>query len=180
MDGSEYLALSPSMYTDLFSDLPAAYAGYNRRTGVWGMAEEPTSHDVYRTLTKYYYDNTDGNIETADLMNYYQWVPMLRMSEVYLIGMETTTDLAELNGWFVDYMAAHSIASTMITPFASLEEGRAFIFNEYRREFFGEGQMFYTYKRNGSTSMLWNSSTNIGENVYVLPLPNTEYNPNNL
>ena len=180
LDGSEYLALSPSMYTDLFSDLPAAYAGYNRRTGVWGMAEEPTSHDVYRTLTKYYYDNTDGNIETTDLMNYYQWVPMLRMSEVYLIGMETTTDLAELNGWFVDYMAAHSIASTMITPFASLEEGRAFIFNEYRREFFGEGQMFYTYKRNGSTSMLWNSSTNIGENVYILPLPDTEYNPNNL
>ena len=77
-------------------------------------------------------------------------------------------------------MAAHGIASTMITPFASLEKGREFIFNEYRREFFGEGQMFYTYKRNGSTSMLWNSSTNIGENVYVLPLPTTEYNPNNL
>ena len=180
LDGSEYLALSPSMYTDLYADLPTDYSAYNRRTSVWASAEEPVSHEIYRTLNKYYYDNTDGNIETADLMNYYQWVPMLRMSEVYLIAMESTTDLTEMNEWFVDYMEAHNVSSTMIIPFASLEEGREFLFNEYRREFFGEGQMFYTYKRNGSTRFMWNDNTNIGESVYILPLPNTEYNPNDL
>lgn len=177
---SDYLALSPSMFTDLFSDLSSLYqSSYNRRTEVWGSSEEPSSHAAYRTLAKYYYNNSESTISTNDLMNYYQWVPMLRMSEVYLIAMETTGDLSELNEWYTTYMAAHDVASTILTPFTSLEAGRTFIFNEYRREFFGEGQMFYTYKRNGSTNILWNN-TAINEDVYILPLPNTEYNPNNL
>ena len=49
--------------------------------------------------------------------------------------------------------------------------------NEYRREFYGEGQMFYTYKRTGATTMLWGNG-NADENVYIVPLPETEYNPN--
>lgn len=179
LDGA-YLALSPAMYTELYADLSTQYrVSYNRRNNWWGASEEPTTHESYSTLAKYYYDNTNGSMETSTLMNYYQWVPMLRMSEVYLIGMETTTDLNELNEWYVDYLEAHGISSTIVTPWASLEERQSFIFNEYRREFFGEGQMFYTCKRNASP-YTWNSTTVVDEGDYVLPLPRTEYNPNNL
>lgn len=52
-----------------------------------------------------------------------------------------------------------------------------FIVDEYRREFYAEGQMFYTYKRLNSTSMLWRDEP-VGESEYILPLPTTEYNPN--
>ena len=39
--------------------------------------------------------------------------------------------------------------------------------------------MFYTYKRTGATTMLWREEP-VDEDDYILPLPTTEYNPNNL
>ena len=52
------------------------------------------------------------------------------------------------------------------------------IVREYRREFFAEGQMFYTYKRLGIKNMLWKTDREVGEQDYVAPLPATEYNAN--
>ena len=49
---------------------------------------------------------------------------------------------------------------------------------EYRREFFAEGQVFYFYKRHQITQMWSKPSVEITESDYILPLPNTEYNPN--
>lgn len=61
--------------------------------------------------------------------------------------------------------------------FKSQEDLRAEIVNEYRREFFGEGQMFFTYKRMGATTMLWRNE-DVSEENYIVALPDTEYNPN--
>ena len=54
---------------------------------------------------------------------------------------------------------------------------------EWKKEFLGEGQIFYFYKRLGYTKFP-NSSQLIDENVYVLPIPEDEINvggrePNN-
>ena len=99
---------------------------------------------------------------------------MLRLSEVYLIAMETSTNLAEAQSLYDTYMAACSF--TLYEPFASLEELRSEVVNEYRRELFGEGQMFYTYKRLGANKMLWNNNV-ITEDDYIVPLPATEFDP---
>ena len=99
---------------------------------------------------------------------------MLRLSEIYLIAMETSTSLTEVQTLYDTYMSACSF--TLYTPFETLEQAREEIINEYRRELFGEGQMFFTYKRKASTWMMWNSET-IKEDDYVLPLPATEYDP---
>ena len=58
-------------------------------------------------------------------------------------------------------------------PFESLEAAKAEIVNEYRREFIAEGQMFFTYKRLGSSTMLWNN-TQIKEENYIVPVPASE------
>ena len=50
---------------------------------------------------------------------------------------------------------------------------KAEIVNEYRREFIAEGQMFFTYKRLGSSTMLWNN-TQIKEENYIVPVPASE------
>lgn len=63
------------------------------------------------------------------------------------------------------------------------------IVKEYRIEFFGEGQMFFTYKRMGTEHMLWTEKSDVEgpggglpalatEAAYIIPLPLTEYDPN--
>lgn len=99
---------------------------------------------------------------------------MLRLSEMYLIAMETSNDLEEIHSLYDTYMS--SCAFTLYTPFESIQEAKAEMENEYRREFFAEGQMFYTYKRLAATSMLFNSDE-ISEEDYIVPLPLTEYDP---
>lgn len=85
-------------------------------------------------------------------------------------------DLDEANVLYVDYMMAHNVGD--VTKFASLEKVKEFVMNEIRREFFAEGHMFYAYKRQGVQHMMFTDEDNyIGENEYVLPLPDTEYDP---
>ena len=46
---------------------------------------------------------------------------------------------------------------------------------EYRREFFGEGQMFYFYKRNNTKSLWSNESQLMDEGLYIVPNPDTDF-----
>ena len=148
-------------------------ASHNRYLECW----KKNVSDIYNyyswgLLMKYWWKE-----DTEDIMLNCQMVPMLRMSEVYLIAMETSEDLAEVNAWYKAYMLEHAVGA--VTDFASLEDARTWIRTEYCREFFAEGQAFYTYKRAGATSMI-GVDREITEQNYILPLPETEYNPNNI
>ena len=63
--------------------------------------------------------------------------------------------------------------------FASLDEVQQVLVDEYRREFYAEGQMFYVYKRTNTKNMLWYNAA-VTESEYILPLPDTEFNPNEI
>ncbi|MNT88089.1 hypothetical protein D3C72_2285880 [compost metagenome] len=58
-----------------------------------------------------------------------------------------------------------------------MQDLKAAVVDEYRREFVAEGQMFYTYKRLQATNMKW-YSTPIEEKNYIVPLPPNEFDPN--
>lgn len=47
------------------------------------------------------------------------------------------------------------------------EELNAEILNEYRREFWGEGQMFYAYKRLGVKEMMWKTDREVEEKIIL-------------
>ena len=96
---------------------------------------------------------------------------MLRMSEIYLIAIETSNDLAQAQKLYDEYMSECQF--TLYEPFASLDAAKAEVVNEYRREFFAEGQMFYCYKRNAAKNMMFTNDV-INEEDYILPLPSTE------
>ncbi|MBC5620015.1 RagB/SusD family nutrient uptake outer membrane protein [Butyricimonas hominis] len=167
--GSGHLVVSHSMLTDLYAGQNTG--SHNRYLNCWNRNVKDASASLYAAITKYYFAD-----DAENQMLYYQIIPMLRMSEVYLIAMETSSDLDEINGWYTDYMLAHNVVLNE-AGFSSLNDVPKEIVNEYRREFYGEGQMFYTYKRTGTASMLWGNGT-ADEKVYILPLPETEYNPN--
>jgi hypothetical protein len=166
---STMLHLTEAKFAELFSG--QVTSSHNRYNYVWNRTTV-TNQSYIRPTLKKYYQNPD-----ISASNYNQAVPLIRLSEIYLIAMETTTDLAEANSLYADYMASHNVFIS--TPFESKETLNTEILNEYRREFYAEGQMFFTYKRLGKTSMLWRSDP-VTEDNYVVPLPNTEFNPNNL
>ena len=72
-------------------------------------------------MKKYYYDAGQEYGANVLLMKL-QIVPVLRMSEVYLILLETTTDLEEANRLYADYMAARNVnVSTYFTDLTSVK-----------------------------------------------------------
>lgn len=168
------LAVSEEMFNQLYADMSVYFGSHNRYNNAWGNSSSSSTHDKYRTVLKYYWDDEKAN----NKMLYYQIIPQIRMSEIYLIAMETAA-LPESNALFKEYMQDRGVSEQFVKEFASKEEVCEFMPNEYRREFYAEGQMFYTYKRFGLGSILWYSGT-VDENLYILPLPQTEFNPNNL
>ena len=164
---SSSLGITDEQWNDLFSGCNPN--SNNRMLYCWTTARDNFGAIMHVT-DKYYW-----NSGVSNQMLYFQLIPMLRMSEIYLIALESTTDLNEANTLYQEYMLQHGEA--FVTPFASTEERDAFILNEYRREFFAEGQMFYTYKRLNASTMMWREEP-VAESEYVLPLPTTEYNPN--
>ena len=102
-------------------------------------------------------------------------IPMLRLSEAYYIAAESTDDLEEAEKWLNDVRTARGLESK---TFSSFNEIQTYLTNEYRREFWGEGQAFYRYKWLNADAFTGYYTTinleNIKEETYILPLPEQE------
>lgn len=95
-------------------------------------------------------------------------IPLIRLSEVYLIAAETSSDMVTANALFKTYRASNDIIHVDVSDEESLKSE---ILKEYNVEFYGEGQMFYAYKRMNSKSMVFKTEEILEEN-YILPIPN--------
>lgn len=166
--------ITNNMLNDLYASVPNATASHNRYLNEWNRLSKNVSQQATPTLKKYWYDSSKSSYSANVLVTKLQIIPMLRLSEMYLIAIETSNSLNEVQSLYDTYMS--SCAFTLYTPFATLAEAREEMINEYRRELFGEGQMFFTYKRLGAKKMLWNEQE-MTEDDYVAPLPATEYDP---
>lgn len=167
--------ISSKQLTQLYATIAGGTASHNRYNYEWNRNTKDALGAVAPTIKKYWYD--ESSAESSVLLTKYQIIPMLRLSEVYLIAMETSPTLEALQKLYDTYMI--SCSYTLYKPFETMEEAQTELLNEYRREFFAEGQMFYTYKRKAASTMLWNEKA-ISENDYILPLPSSEYDPNTI
>lgn len=167
----EHLLVSSAMLGRLYQG--QNIASNNRYLNVWNRNVQTASGTRYPAIMKYYY-----NAAASNLMTKRQLIPLLRMSEIYLIAMETTPDISEANALYRKYMEEHNdlVAGD---KFQTKDDVLREVVDEYRREFYAEGQMFYTYKRTNATSMLWRAGV-VGEEQYIVPLPDTEFNPNEM
>ena len=96
-------------------------------------------------------------------------IPLFRLAEMYLIAMECGS-IQNANDLYKEVCIARDI--TPVT-FGSTEELLETLILEYNREFYGEGQAFYAYKRLGR-SKIFGTSTIGSALIYVLPLPKAE------
>ena len=105
-----------------------------------------------------------------------KYIPMFKISELYLIAAECATG-SEAYG-YLNKLRNHRGLSD-IAPTADLENN---IFQEYRREFVGEGQMFFYYKRKVMQTIGADDNIAIKDlnTIYNLPIPTNEVDFGNI
>lgn len=170
------LHVTANMLNQLFAN--QSTASNNRYLQVWNKDATNNQSIKMPTIRKYYYNANEytGSNSVSILRTQLQLLPLVRLSEIYLIALETTTNLSEANKLYKEYEMSHNVNIT--TDFATLDDVKKEVVDEYRREFYGEGVMFYTYKRLGTKNLLFNASEDMSEEKYALPLPESEFDPN--
>ena len=107
-----------------------------------------------------------------DQINPNNRVPLLRLAEMYLIMIENLS-LGDAAPYFSEYRIARGLAiSAEETSLTDDVARRACLEREHRKEFYGEGQMFFFYKRHKYAAYTWPASFTLpSADVYVLPKP---------
>lgn len=145
-------------------------------------AYENTIHanDIRYTNNRYWSEKIHTN--GAKVYTFYKFIgsesiesdkriPLLRMAEMYLILIEDLP-LEEAKPYFTTYRTARGLSSSIDEPsMASDEARRERLEMEYRKEFYGEGQMFFFYKKHNYDSFTWPKKFTMPANGYVIPKP---------
>lgn len=113
---------------------------------------------------------SDGVSFALDKYKDMKYIPLFKLSELYLIAAECaggSTGMAYLNE-----LRNHRGLATL----AESENLDNYIYQEYRREFIGEGQLFFFYKRKGFGMIGAEDNVALAnkEEVYNLPIPKSE------
>lgn len=132
--------------------------------------------DDYRNI---YWFGWDGGTEY--LAKFWQYegspytkmFPIIRKSEAYFIAAEALKDSNPARATeILNYVRPKRnlpLHATTLTSSQIQDE----VFKEYRKEFIGEGQLFYYYKRLNLSTIV-GAGVHANDNVYVLPMPDQE------
>ena len=147
------------------------YASENDyRRNIWA------SYSNAGKLIDYHRKYEDITTSGAELLN--KMVPLIRLSESYLLAAEYTDDFVTAKGYLDRIRNSRNCPSSVATEPTLMEE----ITKECRREFLGEGQMFFFYKRRAEQQLpngrfetdndkQW---IDMSMSNYVIPLPDSE------
>jgi len=124
---------------------------------------------TFRTFIKY------QDMNTTSLTRRFT-IPLIRLSEAYYIAAEAEADPAQALAYLNTVRQKRNL-SVNITDYTKF---RSELTKEYLKEFYGEGQLWYYYKRNAMTSIASpNTVTGAGNfsmslSAYVFPIPDSE------
>ncbi|MBC9931080.1 RagB/SusD family nutrient uptake outer membrane protein [Chitinophaga qingshengii] len=116
----------------------------------------------YRCFFKY------ADVENTNL-RFRNLIPLIRMSEMYFIAAESAPDPASGLEYLNAVRRGRGIGDAPATAGITAE-----LLKDYKREFYGEGQMFFYYKRNATASIpggTGSGTITMGKEKYVLPIP---------
>ena len=141
--------------------------GEDYRYKQW-FSERSSSTGTLLQLEKYKRD-PDANIH--DLM-----IPAIRLSEMYYIAAECTFDLDPQKAWdYFNTVRFYRGIGDAVTNEPSKDVFLNELVKECRKEFYGEGQIFYMLKRlNRAIAGPSGSTYGPSGSIFVLPLPDDE------
>lgn len=113
-------------------------------------------------------------VEPSTLNNAFRYMqPLIRMSEMFLIAAETTQDPARQK-YYLDQLQFNRGLQNLPDVYDATAE----IEKIYKKEFWGEGQLFFFYKRINKTTIRSGTSNSANQSMnaakYVVPMPLTE------
>jgi len=149
----------------------AGAGGEDNRAKAWFQ----TGLDQNMIFEKYARNPAQGTSDDNSVNLYPQTIPALRLSEMYYIAAECTYDNnpSQALEYFDEVRKNRGIGTPLSVSSKSQFTGE--LIKEARKEFYGEGQIFYMYKRLNQ-SIIGHSGALIspGDKIFVLPLPNDE------
>lgn len=160
LEVKQLLSMSDNGYRNLYPEEG------DLRTCQWQRKKDALGNDMM-CMVKYEAMEVDGR-------DYPYMIPVLRMSEMYLIAAECHADTDESKAY--DRLNALRNARQTSSVSGSLA---LHIESEYMREFLGEGQLFWYYKRTNQTALttLYDRSrpaVTMDQSYYVFELPQSE------
>ena len=149
--------------------IPELYDSQNDlRYKMWSASSEGDNDLIFN---KY----EDVVLKDGSTNHYCYMMPLIRLSELYLIAAECETDFSKALTYLNTLRNKRNCPN--VTPRNS-EELMNNITSEFRKEMIGEGQMFFFYKRHAMQSIPNGSSTSGNMNMimknYVVPVPDSE------
>ncbi len=127
-------------------------------------------------------DQPDPNDEDSEYF-YAKMIPLVRLQEMYYIASACEEDPTNQVKWFDAARARRGCSPSMyVSYYWAYGYGRFFLMNEFLREFYGEGQSYYFFKRlpvitgyePGMVAYYFNGSAQANTTVATPPLPEDE------
>lgn len=133
--------------------------------------------NLYKTVDIYTLD--DREMAPKDWKDRIDGINILHVSELYLIAAEALLDKNYDKA--LEYFQAETSSRGLPALRAGKTLTKEMIFNEYHKEMFGEGQVWYNMKRlnRDIQSNVELRTIPASENIYVLPIPVDEFNYRN-
>ncbi len=167
-DGSGSAHLLP--YTTLYTlDVEATAQDYRLTHFVQSGA-----YATFLKLVDYYELETNG-AQPDGRDSYIPGVTLIHSSELYLIAAEAflNTNMEKARGYFDQERMSRGLPALTAEQTLTAD----MIYNEYHKELFGEGQVWYNMKRLNKDIQSNARSLTLpaSDNIYVLPIPDDEY-----
>ncbi|HTM97848.1 MAG TPA: RagB/SusD family nutrient uptake outer membrane protein [Pedobacter sp.] len=101
----------------------------------------------------------------------FKQIPMIRLSEMYLIVSETAP-LAEAQTYWATFRTARNITASILPADPAQQQFE--VLKEIRKEFYAEGQAFFAYKRINAPKANFLFAPSAATVNYLLPIPKSE------
>ncbi len=185
---NEYLfgAYNPDLQTVVTPFFKVSKAKLTIGLAALGNVYESSLHtsDIRYTKSRYWAQKSyvSGSIRHFykyignDLISPKNSVPLLRLAEVYFILIENLP-LAEAKPYFVEFRVARSMNPSIDDSSVASETAllRRLEY-EYRKDFYGEGQLFFFYKKHQYAAYSLPTKVTLPSGAYVIPKPKGQTN----
>ncbi len=140
--------------------------------------------DIRNKGTRYWAEKEDAN-SMGKSIHYYKYdyngsyygqytVPCIRLSEMYFIIFEDAS-IIDMTSYFKTWRLSRGLDSSIDNTLTTSSAVLSRMEKEWRKEFMGEGQMFYFYKKHAYEALTWPTTITLPSlNSYIIPIPKSQ------